>query len=126
MKIRITSNDTELTALITDEAFAEKLRNILPVESSANTYGQELYFDLPIEDELHPDATDVVDPGTVTFWVQGSAMAIPYGPTPASKGDECRLVTDVNPVGRIEGDPERLGQISAGDPIRVVEDNSPG
>ncbi len=119
MKIKITSNDTEWTARITDEAFAEKLRDVLPVESSASTWGQEVYFEVPVEDELNPDATEVVEPGTLTFWVQGKAIAIPYGPTPASRDDEPRLVTAVNPIGELDGDPDRLDALTDGDPVRV-------
>jgi uncharacterized protein len=51
--------------------------------------------------------------------VQGSALALPYGPTPVSKGDECRLVTPCNVLGRIEGDPRQLKKVRAGESIRV-------
>ncbi len=121
MKITISSGDTELTARIDRDSFAEKLREVLPVESSASTYGDEVYFNLPVDDERQPDATDVVEAGTVTFWVEGNAMAIPYGPTPASHDDECRLVTDVNPVGSLEDDPDKLDHISEGDSIRLEQ-----
>jgi hypothetical protein len=119
MNIKIISNDTELTATIDDDDFAEKLEEALPVESSARTWGEEVYFTLPIHDDVNDDATDVVDPGTVTYWAQGSAMAIPYGPTPASHDDECRLAAAVNILGELDGDPDQLGDISDGDPVRV-------
>lgn len=119
MNIKIISNDTELTATIDDEQFAEKLGDVLPVESSARTWGEEVYFSLPVEDDLDDDATDVVDPGTVTFWVQGSAMAIPYGPTPASHDNECRLASAVNILGDLDGNPDQLAEISDGDSVRV-------
>ncbi len=119
MDILIKSNDTELTAEIHHDEFAEKLQEVLPVDTSASTWGDEVYFRIPVEEDLDENATDVVDPGTVTYWVQGSAMAIPYGPTPASHDDECRLAARVNIRGKLTDDPERLDEISAGDPIRI-------
>jgi hypothetical protein len=83
-----------------------------------------VYFEVPVEAALAPDARQVVEPGAVCFWVQGSSLALPFGPTPVSRGDECRLVTEVNVLGRIEGDPKELGKVRAGEVIRVerVED----
>lgn len=119
MKIRIVSGDTELPATIHDEDFAARMEEALPIESSARTWGKEVYFDIPIQDDLDENATDVVDPGTVTYWVQGSALAIPYGPTPASHDDECRLASAVNILGELDGNPEELAEISDGDTVRV-------
>jgi hypothetical protein len=79
-----------------------------------------VYFSLPVDAQLERDAREVVDPGTVCFWVQGSSLALPFGPTPASRGDECRLVTRVNVLGRIEGDPRALATVRDGDSIEVV------
>jgi hypothetical protein len=68
---------------------------------------------------LEPDARQVVDPGTVCLWVEGRSLALPFGPTPVSKGSECRLVAKVNVLGRIEGDPRVLATAGDGDPISV-------
>ncbi len=68
---------------------------------------------------LETDARQVVEPGTVCFWVEGSSLALPFGPTPASKGDECRLVTRCNVLGTIEGDPRQLKKVKTGVSIRV-------
>ena len=61
----------------------------------------------------------VVDAGAVCLWVEGKSLALPYGPTPAYQGEECRLVTDVNVMGAIEGDPRVLATIHAGDEVTV-------
>jgi hypothetical protein len=74
---------------------------------------------VPLNAPLESDAQQVVDPGTVCFWVQGSSLALPFGPTPVSKGDECRLVTRCNVLGKIEGDPRRLKKVRQGTQIRV-------
>ncbi len=70
-------------------------------------------------DVLDDDATDVVDPGTICYWVQGNSLALPYGPTPVSQGDECRLVTAVNRLGRIVGDPREIARIQAGEMVTI-------
>ncbi len=66
---------------------------------------------------LAKDARDVVDPGTVCYWVEGASLAIPFGRTPASRGDECRLVTRVNILGKVEGNPKALKSLRDGDKI---------
>jgi hypothetical protein len=102
-----------------DTATARKLRGALPCSSTANTWGEEVYFSVPMQADLEADARQVVPPGTICFWVQGDSLAIPFGPTPVSTGDECRLVTKVNVLGKLEGDPRALKSIRDGDAIRV-------
>ena len=96
-----------------------QILTVLPCEAKANTWGEEVYFELPVKAALEPDAKQVVEPGAVCFWVEGSSLALPFGPTPASAGDECRLVTRCNVLGTIEGDPRQLKKVKAGVPIRV-------
>lgn len=68
---------------------------------------------------LEPGAQQVVPPGTVCFWVDGSALALPWGRTPVSRGDECRLVSPCNVLGRIRGEASMLKSARDGDPVRV-------
>lgn len=97
-----------------------RLLAALPCESTVNTWGEEVYFTLPVTAALEPGAQQVVDPGTVCFWVDGSALALPWGKTPASRGDECRLVSPCNVLGRIRGDPAALKTARDGETIRVT------
>lgn len=119
MRIRLSWGAKELFGVLDDTPAAKRLAAALPCTSRANTWGKEVYFDLPCDMTLDKNATDVVEPGTICYWVQGSSLALPYGPTPVSRGAECRLVTAVNILGRIEGDPNALAQIKAGDTITV-------
>jgi len=119
MRIRIKWSSGELLARLDDTPTAQAVIAALPCESSANTWGDEIYFDMPVSVELEPDARQVVDPGAVCFWVQGSSLALPFGPTPVSQGDECRLVSEVNVLGMIEGDPKELGKVRGGETVRV-------
>jgi hypothetical protein len=118
-RIRVAWSGGEVTAHLRDTPTARALLAVLPCESGANTWGEEVYFEVPLKAALEPDARQVVDRGTVCFWVQGSSLALPFGPTPASKGDESRLVTRCNVLGTIEGDSRRLKQVKPGTRIRV-------
>lgn len=120
IRIRIAWPGGELFAALAATPTARAVAAALPAKASANTWGEEVYFSLPAEVALEPDARAVVDPGAVCYWVQGGALALPYGPTPASRGSECRLVTKVNVLGRIEGDARRLAAVRAGDAIEVT------
>ena len=119
MRIRISWSNGQMTAVLKDTPTARNLLDALPCEADAHTWGDEVYFSVPVESELEPDARQVVDPGTVCFWVEGQSLAIPFGPTPVSQGDECRLVTEVNVVGELEDDPQLLESVSEGETMRV-------
>ncbi len=68
---------------------------------------------------LERDAKQVVPPGSVCFWVEGSALALPWGRTPVSEADESRLVTRCNVLGTIDGDPRQLASVRSGDGITL-------
>ena len=119
MRIRISWDKREVFGVLKDAPTSRKLFSALPCSSSANTWGEEVYFGVPVSAELEPDAQQVVPPGTICFWMEGRSLAIPFGPTPVSRGNECRLVTKVNVLGRLEGDPRALKSIRDGDEIRV-------
>ncbi|HOD48790.1 MAG TPA: cyclophilin-like fold protein [Candidatus Hydrogenedentes bacterium] len=123
MRIRISWPNGALTGLLNDSATARQLAEVLPVSSSANTWGDEVYFSVPVETELDAHPKQVVAPGTICFWVQGSSVAIPYGPTPVSVGNECRLVTAVNVIGKLDGDPKTLFSVQDGDTIVLEAEN---
>ena len=119
VKIRIAWKSGEVTASLRDTPGVRALLAALPCQSSASTWGKEVYFSLPVAMTLDADAQQVVAPGDVCFWVQGRALALPFGPTPISQGDECRLVTKCNLLGQIDGDPKRLANVRDGDAIHV-------
>lgn len=117
--IRISWQGGSVIADLQSGPTAEQLLAVLPCVSSINTWGEEVYFSLPFAASLEPGAKQVVDPGTVCFWVEGSALALPWGRTPISRGDECRLASACNILGRIRGDPKILKSARDGETIRV-------
>jgi hypothetical protein len=119
MRIRIAWDRGEVFGILDETPTANKLVKVLPCSSTAKIWGEEVYFRLPLEAGLESDAQQVVPPGTICFWVEGQSLAIPFGPTPISQGNECRLATKVNLLGKIEGDPRVLKSVCDDDVIRV-------
>jgi hypothetical protein len=119
MRIRISWDKGDVFGALNDTPTAMKLLDALPCSSTANTWGEEVYFGVPVSTKLETYVQRVVPPDTICFWVQGQSVAIPFGPTPVSEGTECRLVTKVNVLGKLEGDPRMLKSIRDVDKIRV-------
>ena len=113
-RIRIRWDEGEVTGTLNDSETARKLAEALPCEGPANTWGEEAYVVVPLEVSLDSEPKQVVDPGTICYWVQGQAVALAYGPTPISEGNECRLVTACNVIGKVDGEPRQLASIAEG------------
>lgn len=109
-----------VNATLEDTPTARALIAALPLKAKAQTWGEEVYFEIPVEAALERDAKQLVPPGTVCFWVEGNSLALPWGPTPLSDGDEPKLVTRCNVLGRIDGDPRQLASVSSGAAITVT------
>ena len=120
MRIRISWNGGEVLGTLNNSVTALAVFEALPCTSEANTWGEEVYFSLPVTIALDPNATDVVEPGTICYWIQGKCLALPFGPTPVSRGKECRLVTAVNVLGKLNGNPRVLAGIRDGDAVTVA------
>ena len=119
--IRISWPRGQITAKLRDTPTARKLLSALPLQSRANTWGEEVYFSLPFSAEAEHDASDVVAKGAVCFWLDGSALVLLFGPTPISVAGECRLISAANIVGMLDGEPGILRSVRSGDAIKVEE-----
>jgi hypothetical protein len=121
MRLRITAGKSAFVVALDETPTAQRLAEALPFESVAQTWGEELYFEAPVAADLEPDARQVVEPGTVCFWVEGSSIALPWGRTPLSGRDgKPKLVTRCNVLGKLLGDPKLLGEVRSGSRIRVA------
>ena len=118
-KIRITSGDVSLTASLNDSHTANLIWDALPIVGTVQTWGDEIYFPIPISASNDETAADVVDKGAVAYWPPGNALCLFWGPTPASHGDEIRPASAVNVCGMIDDDPTVLREAPYGGEIRI-------
>jgi len=101
-------------AELNESATATVIWEALPLEGVANTWGEEIYFRIPVSDDLAPDAKQVVRLGDLAYWPQGQAFCIFFGATPISGPGEIRPASAVNVVGRLLDDPTKFLAIQAG------------
>ena len=123
-KLKMTIGGVEIVAELKDTPTAEAIYKSLPFTAKASTWGEEVYFSTPVHVAREPDAKAVVEAGELAFWVEGDSIAIGFGPTPISRGDEIRLAAPTNIWGRALNDVRDLKRVKDGAAIRVekVED----
>jgi hypothetical protein len=119
-RIRIAWPKGALAATLDDTPSARALVAALPLNARAQTWGEEVYFEIPVEAALERTARQVVPPGTVCFWVEGASLALPWGRTPISEGKEPKLVSPCNVLGRIDGEPRDFASVRSGDAITLT------
>lgn len=118
-KLRMTIGKVTLTAELFDTPTAAALYAKAPFTSRAQTWGEEVYFSTPVSVKREEDARAVVEPGELAFWVEGDSIAIGFGRTPVSRGNEIRLATSTNIWGKALEDVRLLKSIKGGDLIKV-------
>ena len=118
-RIRITMGSVEVRARLLETPTADAVWAALPFSSEARIWGEEVYFPAPVAVDREADARDVVEAGEVAFWVEGDSIAIGYGRTPVSRGDEIRLAAPVNIWARAETDVRDLAAVGPGDKIEA-------
>jgi hypothetical protein len=115
--IEIGPESLELITL--DTPTAQAIIDQLPFNTTAQTWGEEVYFQAPVSCPLEPDARDIIEPGEIAFWTEGQCIAIGYGKTPVSVGDEIRLAAKTNIWARSQADVKALSNVTSGDPVVV-------
>ena len=116
--IRITVGSVSAEARLNGSKTAQAIWDALPIEAKGSTWGDEIYFDIGVT--AAPEAArEVVDLGDLAYWPPGHAFCIFFGPTPASRADECRAASPVNVVGKIQGDPGVFKKVRSGTRVTI-------
>ena len=117
-RLKITAGGLTATAVLNDSPTAEAIWKALPIQARANTWGDEIYFSIPVK-MAEDNAQSVVNLGDVGYWPPGNAFCIFFGPTPASRGSEIRPASEVTVFGRVEGDPKQFAKVPSGAKITL-------
>jgi hypothetical protein len=118
-QMKLTIGGVVIRAELFDTPTADALYEAAPFEAKASTWGEEVYFTTPVGPAREADARAVVKPGELAFWPDGDAIAIGFGRTPISQGDECRPASPCNIWGRALDDVKALKAVRSGATTRV-------
>jgi hypothetical protein len=118
-RIKITAGAVSAEAELKDTPTADAIWEALPITGQANTWGDEIYFAIPVKLGLEEEAQEVVELGDLGYWPTGHAFCIFFGRTPVSRGDEIRPASAVNVFGRVGGDPTIFKAATDGDKVTI-------
>jgi hypothetical protein len=117
--IRITAGKVEAAAVLNDSPTATRIWEALPIEARGNTWGDEIYFSIPVDAPQEKGARDLVAVGELGYWPPGTAFCIFFGRTPASTDDRPRAASPVNIIGTVSGDATVFRAVSSGARVRL-------
>jgi len=118
-KIKIKAGNVEVKGELKETSLAEKIFISLPFSSKANIWGDEIYFEIPVDEKVKNGVKEV-EKGDIAYWPDGKCMCLFFGPTPISRSGKIIPASEVEVLGKITEGIENLKEVSAGEEI-VVE-----
>jgi hypothetical protein len=119
-RIRFDFGSLTLDAELLDTPTAAAIAAALPIAASVQTWGEEVYFETPVKLAREKGARALVTPGEIAYWPEGHGVAIGFGRTPISQGDETRLASPCNVFATALADVKALARITAGTRVTVT------
>ena len=121
--IKLVAGHVSMLANLNSSLTSLKIWEALPIQGTANTWGDEIYFEIPVLVELEPDARVDVDVGELGYWPVGQAFCVFFGPTPFSTDERPRAASQVNILGRLQGDATQFRFVQNGTPVLITRAN---
>jgi len=117
-EVIIQAGSVTIRARLLKTPTAQAVWDALPMTATVKTWGEEIYFDVPVSTPSEPDARDVVKAGEIAYWPDGQAIG--FGPTHISKKNEIRLVSPVNIWANAIDDVTKLISVRAGETVTIT------
>jgi len=109
--ITIAVGELTMGAILNDSPTAMAIADVLPITAGFNTWGDEIYFTIPVDAALEEDAREDVALGDLGYWPTGKAFCIFFGPTPMSRNGKIIPASAVNIIGKVTGDATRFRRV---------------
>ena len=116
--INIKFDNSSFEGVLNDSNTSNLIWDSLPINSSVSTWGDEIYFAIPVSDN-EDNSKEVVELGDLGYWPPGNAFCIFFGLTPASSEGEIRPASPVNILGKIIGELDSLKQVKPGESVII-------
>ena len=117
-KIIIKVGQIEAEAELNNTKIAEAIFEALPIETSANLWGDEIYFAIPVK-MGQERGQELVQIGDLGYWPPGTAFCIFFGETPVSRKGEVRPASAVTVFGKVTSDTSVFKKVSSGAKILI-------
>ena len=124
-EIRISAGNIAVVAELEESFMSRTIWEALPLDATANRWGDEIYFAIPVKIDEDSDAREDVQVGDLGYWPPGSAFCVFFGPTPASTDEHPRAASPVNIFGHIKGDAVVFRAVQSGATVRVERSDAP-
>lgn len=118
---KIVINNYEIIAKLNNSLTASKIWDSLPISSTIKTWGHEIYFHTSVNIKIEEKAKEVIQLGEIVYWPAGKVIAIGFGKTPISEGDEIRLASKCNVWASTKFDLKKLINIHQGENVLVEQ-----
>ena len=117
-RILIKTEKLSMQAELNDSAIAALIYDKLPFRAHASTWGDEIYFPIPVKSK-NENGVSTVKIGDIAYWPPSNCFCIFFGRTPVSTPTEIRPASDVTILGKLLGKPQDWKVICGGEEIII-------